>query len=333
MTQRKTGSPLRMIARPVVSGVMLVLGMALATWWAHAMVASIAAEPWPLPTATVTATWTPTPRPPTSTPTPTATPQPTPTPTATATPTPTPDLCRETTGTVQRESFYSATLQRDQFYRIYLPPCYHHPTQRDRRYPVLYLIHGSNSDDAHWDDLGVTRAAEAGFQAGTLPPMIIVMPFADPFMYSHTSGGDQSFEGIVVHDLIPFIDRTYRTETSREGRAIGGISRGGVWSLEIAFRHPDLFCAVGGHSAALNVNLAGPAYDPIYLAADPALRSLRIYLDVGDIDYTRPGVEDLHQALARAGIGHIYEIQEGDHVDATWAAHMADYLAFYAQGW
>lgn len=232
-----------------------------------------------------------------------------------------------------RGSYPSATLKREQIYRIYLPPCYDHPTHSEKHYPVLYVIHGSNSDDAHWDTLGVTRTADAGLQMGALPPMIIVMPAADTVMYLQTSGGDQSFEGIMVNDLIPFIDRTYRTDPRREARAIGGISRGGVWSLEIGFRHPELFYAVGGHSAALNVNLAGPIYDPIYLAAEPGVRSLQIYLDVGDVDYTRPGVEALHEALTRAGVEHIFTVFGGDHTDELWAAHMADYLAFYAQGW
>lgn len=232
-----------------------------------------------------------------------------------------------------RGTYVSTVLGREQIYRIYLPPCYNHPTQSEKRYPVLYLFHGSVSNDSHWEDLGAVRVADEGFQAGTLPPMIMVMPDCDPNMYTNTSGGDKSLEGIIVNELVPFIDRTYHTDPRRESRAIGGISRGGVWSLEIGFRHPDMFYAVGGHSASLNVNLSGPAYDPIYLAADPAIKSLRIYLDVGDVDYTQPGSESLDRALTLAGVEHTFVIFQGDHVDSSWAAHMAEYLDFYAQGW
>lgn len=233
---------------------------------------------------------------------------------------------------IQR-TLFSPTVGREQVYRVYLPPCYDHSTQSETRYPALYVFHGSHSDDAHWDDLGVARAADEGYQMGTLPPMIIVMLACDPYLYANTSGGDKSIEGIVVNDLIPFIDRTYRTSPLRDTRAIGGISRGGVWALEIGFRHPDLFYAVGGHSASLNVNLAGPMYDPIYLAANPDVKLLRIYLDVGDVDYTRPGSEALHEALARAGVEHIFTFYNGDHADSFWAARLPEYLAFYAEGW
>jgi enterochelin esterase-like enzyme len=233
-----------------------------------------------------------------------------------------------------RGTFFSDQLKKDQRYRIYLPPCYNHKTQRDKRYPVVYVFHGSHSDDAHWDEiLGVGQVADAGIQGSTLPPMLIVMLACDPNLYLRTSGGDESLENLVVKEFIPFIDQTYRTDARRETRAIGGISRGGVWSLEIGFRHPDLFYAVGAHSAALNVNLAGPAYDPIYLAADPAVKSLRIYLDAGSTDYTRPGIERLVQALTRAGVMHTYAIYEGDHSDPYWKARLPEYLAFYVQGW
>jgi len=72
---------------------------------------------------------------------------------------------------------------------------------------------------------------------------------------------------------MPFIESTIPHRWTAEGRAIGGMSRGAVWSLEIAFRNPARFAAVGGHSAALNVNQAPQMYDPLYLAAD--LRSDR----------------------------------------------------------
>ncbi len=325
----RRSSALLAFTRPAISAVILIGAVALATLWAHAMVTPGATTVWATPT--LTATSTPTPLPPTLTPT--ATPTHTPTPTPTVTPTPTPEPCIETIGHVERGTFFSRTLGRDQIYRIYLPPCYAHPTQSETQYPALYVFHGSHSDDAHWDDLGVARVADEAIQAGALPPMVIVMLASDPHMYSNTSGGDESLEGIVVNDFIPFIDRTYRTDPRRDRRAIGGISRGGVWSLEIGFRHPELFYAVGGHSASLNVNLAGPVYDPIYLAANPSVKSLRIYLDAGDADYTKPGSDALDQALTNAGVEHKYVIYQGDHSDPFWAARLGEYLSFYAEGW
>ncbi|MBN1180121.1 MAG: hypothetical protein JXD18_12990, partial [Anaerolineae bacterium] len=140
-------------------------------------------------------------------------------------------------------------------------------------------------------------------------------------------------EGLIVNELLPHIKATYRTWADRLGWAIGGISRGGVWSLEIGFRHPDLFATVGAHSPALSVNYPHPLFDPFNLAAEPGVRTQRIYLDAGNADWARVGAERLHLTLQELGVPHEYTIGEGDHVDAYWAQMLPAYLAFYAAAW
>jgi len=282
----------------------------------------------PLPTPTLTLTLTPTFTPtPTLTLTPTLTPTPIPIPTPTSTPTP---ACAGGTGRMEQHTYLSQTTGDEQSYRIYLPSCY---DQTDRRYPVLYLLHGWPYDEAHWDSLGAGEAADAGIGAGTLLPFIIVLPGASEELYINTCGGERSFEGQVINDLMPHVDSTYRTWAEREGRAIGGVSRGGVWALEIGFRHPELFAAVGAHSPALSVNMAPPAYDPFYLLGEPGVAALRIYLDAGDADWARKSTQALHEALEARGIAHEYVVHAGSHENGLWAANVAQYLAFYAAGW
>jgi enterochelin esterase-like enzyme len=232
---------------------------------------------------------------------------------------------------VEQRTYPSQTTEREEPYRIYLPPDY---DQTGERYPVLYLLHGWPYDESHWDSLGADEAADASIQEGALPPFIIVMPGADPEgLYIDTSGGDHSFEGQVVSDLIPHVDGTYRTWAERAGRAIGGISRGGVWSLEIGFRNAELFAAVGGHSPALSLNLASPTYDPFHLLGEPGVATLRIYLDAGDADWALESTQALHEALDGQEIAHEFVVHAGSHEDGLWAAHVAEYLAFYAAGW
>jgi enterochelin esterase-like enzyme len=234
-------------------------------------------------------------------------------------------------GRIEKGQFFSAIIGNDQPYRVFLPPCY---ADEGKRYPVLYLLHGYPFDDSHWDDIGIDEAASAGIANGTLPSFIIAMPAADnEGTFTYTSGGPGSFEAVLMDEFLPFIDATYATQANAAGRAIGGMSRGGVWSLEIAFRNPDMFSAVGGHSAALNVNRAPPVYDPLFLASDPAIRVLRIYLDVGRNDWALPGMDNLHSALVAAGVIHDYYLFEGSHDDGYWTAHVTDYLAFYAVNW
>ena len=307
----------------------------------------------PLSTPTPTRTRTPTSTPKSSpTPTPTATFTPIPTSLPTLTPPPTPTVLPEgptalpTTevieapivhpdiplaGRVEQHTYSSRITGLEEPYRIYLPPDY---DASGRRYPVLYLFHGWPYDESHWDNLGVDETADAAIQAGTLPPFIIVLPGADPDgIFVKTAGGDYSFEAQVVIDLVPHIDATYRTQAVREGRAVGGISRGGVWSLEIGFRHADMFAAVGGHSPALKYNQAPDVYNPFNLLDQPRVAELRIYLDAGDTDWALEGTQALHEALDAKGIPNQFAIHSGGHSDGLWAANLGEYLSFYAAGW
>jgi enterochelin esterase-like enzyme len=295
---------------------------------------------------TVTPLFSPTP---TNTPIPTNTPTPLPTPTATATNTPAPTAtatpippsAQESVaaepasvplaGRVEQHTYFCQVTGDERPYRIYLPPSY---DQTDQRYPVLYMLHGWPYDEAHWDNLGLDEAADAGIVNGTFPPFIIVLPGAGPNgLYVTTSGGDYSFEGQMVNDLIPHIDATYRTIAERRGRAIGGISRGGVWALEIGFRRADLFSAVGGYSPALSANLAPPVYDPFNLMTEPGVAELRIYLSAGDTDWARKSTRALHEALNEQGLANQFVVHPGGHRDALWAENVVEYLAFYAAGW
>jgi enterochelin esterase-like enzyme len=231
-----------------------------------------------------------------------------------------------------QQGWFRTTREGDQSYWAYVPPGYPEP---ERRYPVLYMFHGSNSADGlQWINVGLTDAADAGIANGTLPPFIIIMP-ASPLrgLYMFSGGGTSSYEGVIVNDLIPHVDQTFATIPSREGRAIGGLSRGAYWSLEVGFLYPELFRAVGGHSAALSVATAPAGYHPYELAASPGILDLRIYLDTGENDYLREGPERLHALLDANGVPHTYILNPGSHDEAYWAAHVAEYLAFYAAEW
>ena len=272
---------------------------------------------------------------PTLEPTATSTPVPSPTPTLTPTaivPPGTPLAAGDTlTGRVEQGSFESHITGQSEVYRVYLPPGY---DEGEQRYPALYLLHGWPYDETHWADLGVESKADEGIAAGALPPFIIVLPRANSNgLFVNTSGGPGSFEGQLVNELVPQIDSAYRTVQSRDGRAIGGISRGGVWSLQIGFTHPDIFGIVGSHSTALAVNRAPPAHDPFVLVGEPQVAELRIYLSAGDADWARQATWEMHQRLDERGIAHEYVIHPGEHVDPLWAEHIAEYLRFYTAEW
>lgn len=278
---------------------------------------------------------------PTPTPAPTSFPTETPLPTRTATPAPRATLvaqplstsdCRES-GQLVRSKWPSKVFDGPHTYALYLPPCYENEGNRDK-YPVIYLFHGWPMDENHWINLGVVGAADRLIHSGELPPFIIVMPRGDTEgIYNRTSGGDNSWEGAVVNEIVPYIDRTYRTLRQRDYRAIGGISRGGVWALEIAFRHADLFSSVGAHSAALSVNVAAPDFDPVDLVALAPIDGLRIFIDSGSSDWTRDTSAKMSKALEARHIPHTFTIGQGDHLDSYWSSQVEAYLKFYAAPW
>lgn len=292
----------------------------------RSLIPSPTAEPTPIPSPTPSPTFTPT-----ATPVPNPTSAPSATPTAVKT-----GAAQEATpvplaGRVEQHTYFSQVTGEEEPFRIYLPPGY---DETDRRYPALYLLHGWPYDEAHWDKLGVDEEADAAIVGGALPPFIIVMPGADPDgLFVNTSGGAGSFEEQVVNELMPHVDATYRALPTRGGRAIGGISRGGVWALEIAFRHTDAFAAVGAHSPALSANQAPWPYDPFNLLREPGVEALRIYLSAGDRDWARESTQALHEALDEQGIANEFVVHEGWHADPLWAGNVGEYLVFYAAEW
>jgi enterochelin esterase-like enzyme len=214
--------------------------------------------------------------------------------------------------------------------RVFLPPCYE---ASDQDYPTLYLLHGSPYDETHWDELGADEVAGAAMRDGTWPPFIIVMPYATTILFTGTDGGEWSYEGEFVQGVIPWTDANYRTRAEPAMRGFAGISRGGIWSLEISLLYPHLIDSVAALSPAFMMNRARPMYDPFELIYRGEPRPRRILLVAGDEDWARPDTERFSQALELLGISHELQIVPGNHSDETWSQIMEDVLGFFASSW
>ncbi len=278
--------------------------------------------PTPLPSATPTATLTP--LPPTATPTPDSTPTPTPLP------------CEESGGQIIdfRENV-SPTARENIRYRVYVPPCYF-PSQK--RFPVLYLFHGLSYREQQWTDIGLDDALDAGILSGQLAPMLVVMPYMANIGQLNQFPPAPSWETVVLDELMPQVERNFCTINTREQRAIGGISRGGMLAFSIAMRHPDKFAIAGSHSGYFPSSLREiPApFNPLELASSPALRQqpLRLYMDNGARDSSNASQQLLSSRLAAANVAHTYVVHPiGEHNNDYWSSHVAEYVAFYGQTW
>jgi enterochelin esterase-like enzyme len=223
----------------------------------------------------------------------------------------------EINGTVWK-SFPSKVLGRDVSYRIYLPPGYEQQTQR---YPVIYWLHGMNGNQRTGAECFVPHV-DAAIREHLLPPVIVVLPngMVDSF-YRDAADGKMPMESVLVKDLIPCIDETYRTIADRSGRAIEGYSMGGYGSAHLGFKYPELFGTVVISAGAVkpgaridHVNNADyPEEEPQFLAARNAgkLRQTHIRIGVGDQDYLFPANRELHELLDRLKIEHQYEVVPG----------------------
>lgn len=261
----------------------------------------------------------------------------TPVPSATAPvpPTATPYPCSEDGGQVILYDDFNSTVARETLpYRVYVPPCY---LETQKRYPYAILLHGLQQDEAQWETLGLVEFLDRNILRGDIAPMIVVMPYTGDIGNENTFPPAPSYETVVLDELIPAIERDFCTWNDRAHRAIGGISRGGFWAYSIGLRHPDLFGAIGGHSAYFDRDNAPPEFNPLDLALNATgleTERVRMYLDNGASDIVGGGLELFSSRLSSRGVPHTYIINPvGEHDDAYWESHLAEYMAFYGREW
>jgi len=164
-------------------------------------------------------------------------------------------------GTVERIKVHGASLEGnlegdspDRDVSIYLPPSYR--TSPNRRYPVLYLLHGFTDRDDHWfggkPNFNVAASFEADLDKGSAREMILVMPnaytrYAGSFYGSSVATGD--WETFVTQELVTYIDGHYRTLTGSANRGLAGHSMGGYGAVRLAMKHPGVYSSVYAMSA------------------------------------------------------------------------------------
>ncbi|MFB3828211.1 MAG: alpha/beta hydrolase-fold protein [Bryobacteraceae bacterium] len=178
------------------------------------------------------------------------------------------------------KTFRSPTIQADVSYLVYLPPDYEQ--RGDSRYPVLYELPASGGTPSR-DMAEIVKRVDAGIRAHRLLPMIIigVNGLRGNTMYCDSRDGLYPLETVIVKDLIPHVDATYRTVASREGRALNGFSMGGFGAAHLGFKFPDLFGVIS--------IMAPPLLGPELKQPLPAKAWSRLFPTAmaGDLEYFR----------------------------------------------
>jgi enterochelin esterase family protein len=241
---------------------------------------------------------------------------------------------------------------------VYTPPDY--DANARRRYPVLYLQHGSGEDETGWTAQGrVNFILDNLIAEKKSKPMIVVMdrgyaskpgeappgprppaPVAQPGAPAAPAGrgpGSQSttFEEVFINELIPTIDSTYRTLADREHRAMAGLSMGGGQTFQITTKHLDKFAYIGGFSGAGGGMGSGAAFDAKTAAngvyADAAAFNKKVklvWIGVGTAEPERmaTSIKAFHEGLDKAGIRTVYYESPGTaHEWQTWRRDLKEF--------
>jgi enterochelin esterase-like enzyme len=257
---------------------------------------------------------------------------------------------------IESKTMDSKILSKQVKYSIYLPPDYDISA---RSYPVLYLLHGYSDNETAWVQFGeVNSTADKLISQQEAPAMIIVMPDAGVTWYINDYLGKTRYEDMFFNEFIPYIEKTYRIRTSKEFRAVGGLSMGGYGALGYSMRHPEIFSSCIALSSGVHTNdealerfknikynftdvygpLAGdslPAYWKLYNILDIAstfpketLESVKYYIDCGDKDFLIASNCELHLILKKRGIAHEFRVREGEHNWTYWRVGIADGMKF-----
>ncbi|MFM7182992.1 MAG: alpha/beta hydrolase [Verrucomicrobiales bacterium] len=182
---------------------------------------------------------------------------------------------------VQRVLFDSKAAGRQVSCHVFTPEICE--TEKERRFPVLYWLHGTGGGLP-----GIPRLSELfdrAMREGKIPPMLVV--FSNGLtgsMWCNSKDGTAPIETVIIKELIPHVDATFRTVAAREGRILEGFSMGGFGAARLGFKYPQLFGAVSILAGGpLDLDFSGPR-----ATANPAGRE-RILKEAfgGDLDYYR----------------------------------------------
>jgi len=224
-------------------------------------------------------------------------------------------------GEVSAKWYHSKTTNTLRNVIVYTPPGYH--SDINLRFPVLYLQHGAGESELAWIYQGkVNFILDNMISNGLAVPMIVVMdngyaakPGADN--PTRPSPEDNDFEGLLLNDLIPIIDRNFRTLNRRRFRAIAGSAMGGRQALQIGFIYPDVFGSVGilsAHPRRFNMQA-------LYDQEDFNDQYELIWLGYGKEDQRHKNGLDFHGELKINRIDHIWYECEGGNVWQVWRKH------------
>jgi enterochelin esterase-like enzyme len=233
-------------------------------------------------------------------------------------------------GKIDTISYNSTTVGATRKTIIYTPPGY----SKDKKYPVLYLLHGIGGDEYEWLNGGHPEIILDNLYAEKkVEPMIVVMPNGRAMKDDRVTGNIfdpekveafATFEKDLLNDLIPYIEKNFPVIANRESRAIAGLSMGGGQSLNFGLGNLDKFAWVGGFSSAPNTK------PPQELVPNPeeTKKNLKLlWISCGDNDGLIRISKQTHDFLEAGNVTHDYfVVPGGGHDFNVWKISLYNFV-------
>lgn len=246
---------------------------------------------------------------------------------------------------VETKAIFSKVLNAEREYTIYLPKSYE--TNKDKKYPILYLLHGMTDTSTQWYNRGHLKdVMDLLTASGEACEMIVVTPCAGGSIESDAWNGyfdmpGWKYETFFFTEFLPYIESTYRAIGNKQNRAVAGLSMGGGGSTTYGQKHPDMFSSVYAMSALMSLpaervvdkngkdkrtllNLSVIENDCVAFVANAddarkeQLRSVAWFVDCGDDDFLLDTNIAFTQAMRKAGIPCEFRVRNGGHVWEYW---------------
>ncbi|MCM1048424.1 MAG: alpha/beta hydrolase-fold protein [Clostridiales bacterium] len=214
--------------------------------------------------------------------------------------------------------------------RIYLPPMYF--TEKERRFPVLYLQHGFSENETVWTNQGrINFVLDNLLAAGKIEPVIVVM--CNGMMVTASKSESVTdcghFHEFLIHDVMPHVEKRYRVVAEKENRVMAGFSMGSIQTSRTAFLNPDLFRAIGLFSGFLSDPLGeyNDHLTPEHITAFKESGTCMFRI-IGNEDPFMPVFLHDDEIIATAGIGCERRIYHGNHEWNVWRQCFVDFMQF-----
>lgn len=233
-------------------------------------------------------------------------------------------------GAMAQRYYYSKVLNTTRRMHVWTPAGYENST---KKLPVFYLIHGGGDTDNSWPGVGCAGLILDNLLAeGKIAPMIVVMPNGNiPAKQRDMSDLMQNFTDDLMGSVLPYIEKNYRVLTDKDHRAIGGLSMGGIQTLEVAMQYYDKFSYVLVFSSGFNPNIDYEVQaERFHLAANAAKinKSFKVLAltQGGKADMTWISGDKTNKLFDKYGINYEYsEPYQSGHSWTTWRNNLKDF--------